>query len=57
MIGRYYAQLSLVGQIVLKADDPKAIYQHTDEQNEFLNQETTQVFTDEEAGSIDGKVY
>ena len=57
MIGRYHAPGSLEGWIVLKTDDPKAIYQHAAEWAEFLNWETTPVFTDEEAGPIVAKVY
>ena len=57
MIGRYHAPGSLEGWIVLKTDDPKAIYQHAAEWGEFLNWETTPVFTDEEAGQIVAKVY
>ena len=57
MIGRYHAPGSLEGWIVFKTDDPKAIYQHTVEWGEFLNWETTPVFTDEEAGQIVAKVY
>ena len=45
----------LEGWIVLKTDDPKAIYQHAAEWGEFLNWETTPVFTDEEAGPIVAK--
>ena len=37
MIGRYHAPGSLEGWIVLKTDDPKAIYQHVAEWGEFLN--------------------
>ena len=48
---------SFQGWIVLKTDDPKAIYQHAAEWGEFLNWETTPVFTDEEAGPIVAKVY
>jgi len=43
--------------IVLNTDDPKEIYQHAAEWGEFLNWETTPVFTDEEAGPIVAKVY
>ena len=57
MIGRYHAPGSLEGWIVLKTDDPKAIYQHAAEWGEFLNWETTPVFTDEEAGPIVAEVY
>ena len=57
IIGRYHAPGSLEGWIVLKTDDPKAIYQHVAEWGEFLNWETTPVFTDEEAGPIVAKVY
>ena len=57
MIGRYHAPGSLEGWIVLKTDDPKAIYQHAAEWGEFLNWETTPVFTDEEAGPIVANVY
>jgi len=57
IIGRYHAPGSLEGWIVLKTDDPKAIYQHAAEWAEFLNWETTPVFTDEEAGPIVAKVY
>ena len=48
MIGRYHAPGSLEGWIVLDTDDPKAIYQNAAEWGEFLNWETTPVFTDEE---------
>ena len=57
VLGRYHAPWSLEGWIVLKTDDPKAIYQHAAEWGEFLNWETTPVFTDEEAGPIVAKVY
>ena len=57
MIGRYHAPGSLEGWIVLKTDDPKALYQHAAQWGEFLNWETTPVFTDEEAGPIVAKVY
>ena len=57
MIGRYHAPGSLEGWIVVKTDDPKAIYQHAAEWGEFLNWATTPVFTDEEAGPIVAKVY
>ena len=57
MVGRFHSQVSLKGRIILKTDDPKAIYQHAAEWGEFLNWETTPVFTDEEAGPIVAKVY
>ena len=57
MIGRYHAPGSLKGWIVLKTDDPKAIYQDASELGEFLNLETTAVFTDEEAGPIITKIF
>tara|TARA_A100001388_G_C28475603_1_gene359870 strand:+ start:135 stop:251 length:117 start_codon:yes stop_codon:yes gene_type:complete len=38
--------LSFEDWIVLKTDDPKAIYQYPAEWGEFLNWETTPVFTD-----------
>ena len=56
MIGRYYAPVCLEGWIVFKTDDPKAIYQHAAEWAEFLNWETTIVFTDEEAVQIVAKI-
>tara|TARA_B100000212_G_C27275394_1_gene490701 strand:+ start:704 stop:898 length:195 start_codon:yes stop_codon:yes gene_type:complete len=55
MIGRYHAHSSLEGWIVLKTDDPKAIYQLAAEWGELLNWETIPVFTDEEAGPISAK--
>ena len=57
MIGRYHEPGSLEGWIVSNTHDPKAIYQHSAEWDEFLNLETKKVFTDEEAGSIVSKVY
>ena len=57
MIGRYHVPGSLQGRIVLKTDDPKAIYQHAVEWAEFLNWEITPIFTDEEAGPIVAKIY
>ena len=58
MIGRYHAPGSFFrGLDSFKTDDPKAIYQHAAEWAEFLNWETTHVFTDEEAGPIVAKVY
>ena len=57
MIWRYHAPGSQEGLIVLKTDDPKAIYQHADEWDEFLNWKPTPVFTDEEAGPIFLEVY
>ena len=56
MTGRYYAPRSLEGWIVLKTDDPKAIYQHDAKWAEFLHWETKTVFTDEEAGQISAKI-
>ena len=41
MIGRYHAPGSLEGWIVLKTDDPKAIYQHAAEWGEFLNEKAS----------------
>ena len=46
MIGRYRATGSLKGWIVLKNDDPKAIYQYTAQQEEFLIQEITPIIID-----------
>ena len=57
MIGRYHAPGSLEGWIVLKTDDPKAIYQHAAECGELLNLATTHVVTNEEAGPVVFKVY
>ena len=57
MIERYHDPRHLKVWIVLKTDDPKAIYQHAAEYGEFLNWETTPVFTDEEADPIVAKVY
>ena len=57
IIGRYHEPSSLESRIVSKADDPKAIYQHVAEWGEFLNWETTPVFTDEKAAPIVAKVY
>ena len=56
IFGRYHAPGSLEGWIVLKTDNPKTKYQHTAEWAEFLNLETTPVFTDEEAGQIFAKI-
>ena len=54
---RYHAPGSLEGWIVVKTDDPKALYEHAAEWAEFLDWETTPVLTDEEAGPICAKVY
>ena len=43
MIGRYHGPGSLEGWIVLKTDDPKAIYQHAAEWAEFLNSSNVQL--------------
>ena len=56
IIGRYHAPGSLKGWIVLKTDDPKAIYQHDAKWAEFLHREIKTVFTDEEAGQIFAKI-
>ena len=56
MIGRYHAPGSLEGWLILKTYNPKAMYEHEAQWGEFLNWETTLVFTDEEAGSIVAKV-
>ena len=40
-----------------KAENPKALYEHAAEWAEFLDWETTPVFTDEEAGPICAKIY
>ena len=39
----------------VKAEDPKALYEHAAEWAEFLDWETTPVFTDDEAGPICSK--
>ena len=57
MIGRYHAPGSLEGWIILKTDNPKALYEHVAQWAEFLNWETTPVFTDEEAAPIVAKIY
>ena len=54
---RYHAPGSLEGWIVVETDDPKALYEHAAEWAEFLDWETTPVFTDEEAGPICAKIY
>jgi len=35
MIGRYHATGSLEGWIILKTDNPKAIYEHSAQRGEF----------------------
>ena len=57
MIGRYHAPGSLEGWIIVEAKDPTALYEHAAEWAEFLDWETTPVFTDEQAGAIVSKVY
>ena len=57
MIGRYPAPGSLEGWILVKAEDPKALYEHAAEWAEYLDWQTTPVFTDEEAGPICAKIY
>ena len=57
MLGRYHAPGSLEGWILVKAEDPKALYEHAAEWAEFLDWETAPVFTDEEAGPICAKIY
>ncbi len=57
MLGRYHSPGSLEGWILVKAQDPKALYEHAAEWAEFLDWETTPVFTDEEAGPICAKIY
>ncbi len=57
MIGGYHSQVSLEGWILVKAEDPKALYQHAAEWSEDLDYETTPVFTDEEAGPIGAKIF
>ena len=57
MLGRYHVLGSLEGWILIKAEDPKALYEHAAEWAEFLDWETTPVFTDEEAGPICAKIY
>ena len=57
MIGSYYAHSSWEGWILLKTDDPKAIYHHATEWSEFLNWATKPVFTDEKAGPLVAIVY
>jgi len=50
-MGRSYALfLFSVRYVNLDTNDPKAIYQHAAECGEFLNWETTPVFTYEEDG-------
>ena len=52
MLGRHNAPGSLEGWILIKVEDTKALYEHAAEWAEFLDWETTSVFTDEEAGYI-----
>ena len=40
-----------------KAENPKALYEHAAEWAEYLDWETSPVFTDEEAGTICAKIY
>ena len=57
MLCRYHSPGSLEGWILVKAEYPKALYQHAVEWAEFLDWETTPVFTDEETGPICAKIY
>ena len=57
IIGRYHAPGSLEGWIVLKTDNPKAIYEHVAQWAELLNWETTSVFNYEETASVVAKFF
>ena len=57
MISRYHTSDSLEEWIVLKTDNPKAIYENAAQWSKFLNWKTTPVFTDEEAGPLVANVY
>ncbi len=57
IIRRYHAPFSLKGWIIIKTNNPKAIYEYVAQWTEFLNWETKPVFTDEEAAPIVTKVY
>ena len=52
-----HAPGSLEGWILVKVKNPKALYEHTDEWVEFLDWETTPVFTDEDACPICAKIH
>ena len=47
---------SLEGWILVKTEDPKALYIHAAEWAEFLDWKSTPVFTDEEADTICTKI-
>ncbi len=57
MLGRYHAPGSLKGWIILETDNPIAIYSHAAEWGEYLQWETTPVFTDDEAGPAIAETY
>ena len=48
---------SLEGWIFVETDDPTDLYEHIAEWADFMEWETTPVFTDEEVGPLVAKVY
>ena len=53
---RYHGPGSLEGWIVVETDDSAALYQHAAEWGEFMEWETTPIFTDEQAGPLVAKI-
>ena len=56
MLGQYHSPGSLEGWIIVKKEDPKALYEHAAEWAEYLNWATTLVFRYEETVPICVKI-
>tara|TARA_B100000945_G_scaffold136197_1_gene108717 strand:+ start:252 stop:518 length:267 start_codon:yes stop_codon:yes gene_type:complete len=56
MLGQYHSPGSLEGWIIVKKEDPKALYEHAAEWAEYLDWTTTPVFRYEETVPICVKI-
>ena len=57
LIGRYHSPASLEGWIILKTEDPKALFIYTAKWANVFNWETFPVFEDEEALPMNKSIY
>ena len=48
---------SLEGLIIVETEDPTALYEHAADWGEFMEWDTTPIFTDEQAGPLVAKIY
>lgn len=57
LIGRYHSCASLEGWIILRTDDPKAIFVYAAKWANILNWKITPVFEDQDALPMNSSVY